>query len=86
MGPILFLVHINDISEDVISNIRLFADDRVCYREIDNINDCRKLQDAINELGKMGKTWGMRFQPVKCNMMTLSRKRTNINFNYTLKN
>ena len=85
LGPILFLVHINDISENITSDIRLFADDCVCYREINNKEDCNKLQDDINRLGNWATSWGMRFQPIKCNMLRLSRKKRNIMFDYTLK-
>ena len=34
LGPLLFLLHINDIISDIESEIRLIADDCVCYREI----------------------------------------------------
>ena len=79
-----YTTHINDISESISSNIKLFADDCVCYREIENISDCHLLQEDINKLGKWANNWGMRFQPVKCNMMTLSRKRNKISYEYTL--
>ena len=36
-GPLLFPLHINDITADTESEIRLYADDCVCYREI-NLN------------------------------------------------
>ena len=85
LGPILFLIHINDISENIESEIRLFADDCVCYREINTINDCKKLQDDIDRLENWAAIWGMRFQPAKCNMMSLSRKKSNVKFDYTLK-
>ena len=39
MGPLLFSLHINDITSDIESEIRLFADDCVCYREIKNVED-----------------------------------------------
>ena len=39
----------------------------------------------IDTLGKWAESWGMRFQPVKCNMMTLSRKKKTIEYKYTLK-
>jgi hypothetical protein len=84
LGPILFLVHINDIINCVDSETRLFADDCVCYREIHSTEDCLKLQNDIDNLGKWARNWGMRFQPVKCNMMVLSNKKKNIEFNYTL--
>ena len=34
-----------------------------------------KLQRDIDRLGSWARKWGMRFQPVKCNMMQLTRKR-----------
>ena len=85
LGPILFLLHINDITENVSSETRLFADDCVCYREINDIEDCKILQRDINRLGEWAEKNGMRFQPVKCNIMRLSRKKNNIDFKYTLK-
>ena len=48
LGPLLFSVYINDISADIVSEIRLFADDCVCYREIKNEEDTLKLQRDIN--------------------------------------
>ena len=44
LGPLLFSLYINDISADIESEIRLFADDCVCYREIKNEEDTLKLQ------------------------------------------
>ena len=35
-----------------------------------------KLQKDIDRLGSWARKWGMRFQPVKCNMMQLTNKRT----------
>ena len=75
LGPLLFSLYINDISSDIESEIRLFADDCVCYREIKDENDTMKLQRDIDRLGSWARKWGMRFQPVKCNMMQLTRKR-----------
>ena len=51
----------------------LFADDCVCYREIKDIEDALKLQKGIDRLGILARKWGMRFQPVKCNMMQLTK-------------
>ena len=46
----------------------------VCYREKDE-EDTVKLQRDIDRLGCWAKKWDMRFPPVKCNMMQLTRKR-----------
>ena len=75
LGPLLFSLYINDISSDIESEIKLFADDCVCYREIKDEEDTMKLQRAIDRLGSWTRKWGMRFQSVKCNMMQLTRKR-----------
>jgi len=39
LGPVLFLLYINDISEHIQSTLCLFADDSIVYREIKNICD-----------------------------------------------
>ena len=69
LGPLLFSLYINDISADIESEIRLFADDCVCYREIKNEEDTWKLQRDIDRLGRWAKKWVMRFQPIKCNII-----------------
>ena len=48
LGPLLFSLYINNISTDIESEIRLFADDCACYREIRDTDDSLKLQKNIN--------------------------------------
>ena len=47
LGPLLFSFYINDITEDIDSELRLFADNCVCYREIKATEDTVKLQEDI---------------------------------------
>ena len=85
LGPLLFSLHINDITADIESEIRLLADNFVCYREIKYKEDTLKLQRDIDRLGNWARKWSMRFQPVKYNMMQLTRKHLNkIQASYTL--
>ena len=69
LGLLLFSLYINDITTDTASEIRLFTDDCVCYREIKDTEDTVKLQEDIDRLGSWARKWGMRFKPVKCNIM-----------------
>ena len=39
-GPLVFLLFINDIHDNLDTNLRLFADDAPLYRSIDKVNDC----------------------------------------------
>ena len=50
LGPLLFSPYRNDISSDIESEIRLFADDCVCYREIKDEEDIMKRQRDIDRL------------------------------------
>ena len=84
LGPLLFSLYINDISSNIESEIRLVADDCVCYREIKE-EDTIKLQRDIDRFGFWARKCGKRFQPVKCNMMRLTTKRIKkIHASYTL--
>ena len=59
------------------SQIRLFADDCVCYREIRTVEGTLKLQKEIDLLESWARKCGMRFQPVKCNTLQPTNKRIN---------
>ena len=84
--PCCFLYkYTNDISADIDSEIKLFTDDCVCYQEIKDTEDTLKLQKDINQLGCWARKWGLRFQPVKCIMMQITRKQIKmIHASYTL--
>ena len=60
-GSLLFSLFINNIMVGIESEIRLFADDCVCYRQIDSTENTSKLQKDIHQLGKWARKWGMRF-------------------------
>ena len=53
LGPLLFSLYINDITEDIDSELRLFADDCVRYREIKDTEDTVKLQEDIGSKRSM---------------------------------
>ena len=52
LGPILFLVYINDLEEGVTGNILKFADDTKLFRKVKEIGDKQNLQYDIDKLVK----------------------------------
>ena len=75
LGPLLFLVYINDLAKKTTSSVRLFADDCVMYRRINNSADCNALQDDLNSLHDWEKTWLMSFNAKKCHVLRVTHAR-----------
>jgi len=75
LGPLLFLIFINDLPENIIhgTRVRLFADDCLVYRPIKSIHDQILLQQDIDRLIQWSKSWGMKFNASKCNIMSVKR-------------
>lgn len=85
LGPIIFLVFINDLPSSIKSNTRMFADDCIVYREINDPKDCKILQEDLDRLAFWERTWGMSFHPEKCSIPRVYRMKSPILSDYTLK-
>ena len=66
LGPILFLVYINDLEEGVTGKILKFADDTKLFRKVKEIGDNFFLQDDIDKLVKWSEPWQMLFNFGRC--------------------
>lgn len=79
-----FLLYINDITVDISSEIRLFADDCILYRQVQSPSDCTNLQHDIDKLYNWSRTWQMAFNAKKCHVMSITRKRDKPTMQYRL--
>ena len=84
IGPILFLVYINDIREGISSKMRLFADDSIIYREIKSEADHHILMNDLKLLQEWSDKWQMIFKPEKCFIMNITNKKNPSLFTYSL--
>ena len=85
LGPILFLLFINDLPDNLSSPVRLFADDCVLYRTVKSESDEKILQNDLNILTQWEQSWQMEFNPSKCHVMHVSRKRKPRKAKYNLR-
>ena len=84
LGPLLFLVYINDLPSRVKATPRLFADDCFLYRIINSQEAAQSLQDDLDALQQWEKDWLMSFNPDKCEVIRITKKRKPIDANYTI--
>lgn len=76
LGPLLFLCFINDLPESILSSdTKLFADDSMLFKVIDNDADRELLQRDLSALERWEEAWQMSFNPTKCVMLRISSKR-----------
>ena len=74
LGPLLFLVYINDLPECISSSCGLFADDCVLYRPITNQIDQETLQQDLYNLQLWANKWLMMLNVNKCEVLHISLK------------
>ena len=71
LGPLLFVIYINDLPECVSSSSYLFADDTKILRKITTGNDAKQLQADIDKLHAWSQKWLLKFHPDKCHVRTI---------------
>ena len=85
IGPLLFVLYINDICDVCTSFLKLYADDAKLYRNIKSRQDVLSLQNDLNALFLWSKIWRMNFNISKCKFMSICRK-VKIDFDYSIDN
>ena len=73
LGPILFVLYINDLPENIVSNVYMFADDIKIFKTITSPRDQRILQNDLDYLTSWSSKWLLRFHPDKCNLMRVGK-------------
>ena len=75
LGPLLFILYINDIVNDIHCGIRLFADDTSLYIVVDTPNNAaRQMSTDLEKITIWSNKWLVTFNPAKTESLLLSRK------------
>lgn len=86
LGPLLFLIYLNDLSSSSSVRCRLFADDCVAYLPVRTRDDQTALSTYLSAITDWCNSWKMSLNVKKCAQMTITRKRDPLEFSYKLNN
>ncbi len=74
LGPLLFLVFVNDIVLDIRSDIFLYADDTILMRVVnDPVIDTMILNTDLESLNSWAKQWAVNFSPLKSEQLIITK-------------
>ena len=83
LGPTLFLLYINDLPDDVICDIAIYADDTTLYSKCDQASDlwqqlelASELQSDLRDTVDWGKKWIVDFNAGKTQLVSFDWSNT----------
>ena len=81
LGLVLFLIYINDLDDNITSNVLKFADDTKVFRKVNTDGDKQHLQNYIDKLVKRSEEWQMLLNFGKCKCLHTGHGNLDIYYN-----
>lgn len=82
LGPLLFVLFINDIDRSVLNKLSKFADDTKVYSTVSTIDHINRLQLDLRNLFDWSVEWNMLFNVSKCKVLHFGKN--NVNAEYSM--
>ena len=76
LGPVLFLIYINDIDENIANMILKFADDIKLIGKVKTLQDIESMKRDVKILVEWSEKWLMPYNIKKCKAMHLGNNNT----------
>ena len=80
LGPILFLIFINDLPDDLLSDVAIYADDTSLYSCLDRkselfsrVEQADELEYDLGNITEWGDNWLVKFNPKKTKLLSINR-------------
>ena len=84
LGPLCFLLYVNDMGNNISSNLKLFADDTLLYGLNHDATDALHLKRDLDSLVTWAQEWQMNFHPSKCYVLRIYRIKNPTMHHYTI--
>ena len=82
LGPLLFILYINDLPNSLKTTVKIFADDSKLYGKADTVEDREQIQNDLNEVQQWSARWQLGFNVEKCKVLHVGHR--NPGSDYTL--
>jgi hypothetical protein len=69
LGPLLFLIFVNELPNWIVNDMKMFADDTKLWTKISSPEDSESLQLDLDSLAAWSNEWQLYFNPEKCKVM-----------------
>ena len=81
LGPLLFIIYINDLDEGLMSRVSKFADDTKVGINANDVSEVKQGQDDLKRIGEWSQTWQMPFNLDKCKVMHVGQSNKKEKYN-----
>ena len=81
LGPVLFLIYINDLDDGILSKLGKFADDSKLCKGVGSTADVSVLANDLAQLDKWSSKWQMKFNTEKCSVIHLGKNNAQNKYN-----
>ena len=80
LGPLLFLIYINDLDDNITSNVLKFEDDTEVFRKVNTGGDKQHLQNDLDRLVKWSEKWQTLLNFGKCKCLHTGHGNLDVNY------
>ena len=84
LGPVLFIIYVNDMPDSLNSFCKSFADDTKVYTAVECRRDQEKLQRDLLKLCEWSKLWLLEFSVQKCKLVQYGNVQEHSEYKYKL--
>ena len=80
LGPLLFLIFINDLDVGIENWILKFADDTKVFSSVNSVEEHSKLQKDLQAIKRWSEEWQILFNVDKCKVMHIGKENQNLSY------